>query len=172
MFDVSAAVDFALSRAGSPYVYGGTGRMCTPGYRKERMRQYPAQAAAIRSACPVLSGRAAGCSTCGWAGKPCYDCAQLVRAALLRAGAKRVPSGASSLWRMEEMWESKGRIDLSLASSLFCVLFRASAAGDRHPMRHAGISLGDGRAVDARSHARGVLITSLDKYPWTDMAFP
>lgn len=165
------AMDFALSAVGSAYVYGATGRPCTPAYRLARAKQYPVMAAAIRRACPVLSGRASSCAGCRHAGKPAYDCAQLVRAALAAAGL-RLPSGASSQWKAAGVWAWQGEIS-HLAARFPCVVFRkdGDAAWDR-PMAHVGLSLGDGLAVDARGHTSGVVATRLTAYPWTHMAFP
>jgi len=172
LFDLAAAVSLALSLIGSPYVYGGTGKPCTPAYRRQRMAQYPVHADAIRSSCPVLSGRADSCSSCAYHGKPCFDCAQLVRAVLRAYGIPGVPSGASSLWRRDELWTSKGKIDFNAASSTFCAVFRRDRSGSLlRPMSHAGISLGNGSVVDARSSRRGVILSPISSYPWTDSAF-
>jgi len=167
----AAFLRFARDAAGAPYVYGGTGRPCTPHYRRERMAQYPAQASAIKRACPVLSGKAAGCGGCRYAGRACYDCAQLVRFAL-KAAELRLPSGATSQWRAGGVWAWQGPIS-PLAANFPCVLFREEEPGGRaRAMAHTGISLGNGWAVDARSHKLGVIHTRLTAYPWTHMAFP
>ena len=156
---------------GCAYVYGGTGKPCSPAYREARMKQYPAQAAAIRKHCPVLSGKAAGCGRCRYRGRPCYDCAQLVRLALREAGIL-LPSGASSQWRAKGLWAWQGPIGPQAAHAV-CLLFRRDDQGSAsRPMAHVGISTGDGYAVDARGHAAGVIRSRITAYPWTHMAFP
>ncbi len=155
--------DYALNQMGAPYVYGGTGRPCTPAYRSAQMRQYPAYAAMIRENCPVLRGEKATCAGCRHQGKRCFDCAQLTRRALETAGIV-LPSGATSQWR-SRLWAEKRAIDEGAARTV-CVLFR----GDGRTMQHTGLSLGDGRTVDARGHREGVVAGRIGDYPWTHYA--
>lgn len=160
--------EFALSAIGSPYVYGGTGMRCTPDYRLARMAQYPAYADAIKAQCPRLMGTRQGCAGCRYEGMDCFDCAGFVRRGFQAAGIS-LPSGASTQWRTGN-WAYKG----PLAPRAFqgvCALYRES--GDsRYPMRHTGISLGDGRVADARGHQQGVLLVQGQAYPWTHYAVP
>lgn len=160
-----------LNRAvGSPYVYGATGKPCTPAYREARMRQYPAMASAIRRHCPVLSGQAESCSRCPYRGRPAYDCAQLTRQALRSLGIL-LPSGASSQWKAPGIWAWRGPVGAQ-AANWVCLLFRADSQGSAaRPMAHVGISLGNGQVVDARGHAAGVIKSKITAYPWTHMAF-
>ncbi len=159
---------WALARQNHPYLYGATGTACTPQQRRARMTQYPAQAEAIRAACPVLTGERAGCQGCRHHGKDAYDCAQFVRRAFETAGIQ-LPSGASSQWRWTG-WAHKGPITPE-AGQRVCALFRQGADPQR-PMDHVGLSLGDGRVMDARSHSRGVVLGKLNDYPWTHWAVP
>lgn len=166
------ALDFALGAVGSPYVYGATGRPCQPQYRLEKARQYPAYARSIRKNCPVLMEKAATCLACRYRGRLAYDCAQLVKKALLMSG-QRLPSGASSQWKAEGAWAVKLPFSPALAAQSPCVLFRRSEENDTaRSMAHVGLSLGDGTAVDARSHQTGVIRSRLSAYPWTDLAIP
>lgn len=155
--------DYAVKQAGAPYVYGGTGRPCTPAYRRTQMRQYPAYAGMIRDNCPVLRGEKATCAGCRYQGLKCFDCAQLVRRALGQADIV-LPSGATSQWR-SPVWKEKRAMDEQAARTV-CVLFR----GDGHRMQHTGLSLGDGRAADARGHLQGVVLGAICDYPWTHYA--
>jgi len=159
---------WALAREGHPYLYGATGALCTPGERRARMAQYPAQAAAIRAACPVLQGQRDSCPGCRHMGRQAYDCAQFVRRAFETAGLK-LPSGASSQWKWAG-WAAKGPITPQ-AGRQVCAVFRQGADPQR-PMAHVGLSLGDGRVMDARSHSRGVVLGKLGDYPWTHWAVP
>lgn len=159
---------WAESQAGCPYVYGATGALCTPAYRRQRASQYPDYGKAITDNCPVLSGRQNLCGGCRHAGRPCYDCAQLTRAAMKLCGIA-LPSGASSQWKSGN-WAWKGPLTPEAGRSL-CLVFRES--GDRErPMRHVGLSLGDGRVLDARGHGEGVLLRPIGSYPWTHFALP
>ncbi len=170
-FDAMAS--FALSRAGCAYVYGCTGKPCTPAQRLVQSRQYPSSAQAIRDNCPVLSGRTLSCSSCRHHGKPAYDCAQLVRFTL-REGGFKPPSGASSLWHARHLWQARMPFSPGYAQEHFCILFRRDQSGtaDRVIMAHTGVCLGDGRVIDARSHRRGVVLSAPGDYPWSDMAIP
>lgn len=156
---------FALGAVGSPYVYGGTGRPCTPLYRKARMEQYPRYAALIRQNCPVLMGTREHCPGCRHEGKACFDCAQLVRRALQQADIL-LPSGASSQW-LKGDWLEKGPVDKDTRQRL-CVVYREGGA----PMKHTGLCLGDGWVVDARGHRTGVVKQRFEDYPWTHYALP
>lgn len=158
--------EWALSQVGSPYVYGATGKPCTPGERQARLMQYPMQSANIKAACPRLSGRQNSCLGCPHQGQMCYDCAQFVKKAFEQVDIQ-LPSGASSQW-LCKAWSKKGAYTQEAKKKL-CVLFKKSDDPD-HPMSHVGLSLGDGRVVDARNHARGVVISDIDTYPWTHYA--
>lgn len=166
-----AMVSFALSRSGCAYVYGCTGKPCTPAQRLVQSRQYPSCARAIRDNCPVLSGRTASCASCRHQGRPAYDCAQLVRFTL-REGGFRPPSGATSLWHARDLWQARLPFSLEYAKRQFCILFRREQSGTaaRTVMAHTGVCLGDGRVIDARSHAKGVVLSAPHEYPWSDMA--
>ena len=170
--DIQKTIDFAKAMVGSPYVYGGTAKPCTPEYRKQQMKQYPDAAPNIKKHCPVLSGEEDSCLYCKWKGRHCFDCAQLVRFAF-RAGGSTLPSGASSQWRCDTAWSLKAKLNPDYARDNFCVLFRRDPLGGRYrPMAHVGLSLGDGYVIDARSSGRVVIMEKLDPKFWTDMAVP
>ncbi|NLD03123.1 MAG: hypothetical protein GX674_07430 [Clostridiales bacterium] len=158
--------EWALGQLGSAYVYGATGALCTPAQRQSRMAQYPSKAEAIKASCPSLSGQQEDCRGCGYSGKQCFDCAQFVRRALEQGGIK-LPSGASSQWKAG-LWAWKGEMS-DQAHSRLCVVFRSSGSRQR-PMSHVGLSLGDGRVMDARGHTRGVMLSQIGQYPWTHYA--
>ena len=158
--------EWALGQLGSPYVYGATGALCTTGERQARMKQYPAQAEFIKASCPRLSGQQESCRGCAHSGKQCFDCAQFVRKALEQAGIK-LPSGATSQWKAP-LWSWKGEMSEEAGRRL-CVVFRQSGDSGK-PMAHVGLSLGDGRVMDARSSVRGVVLSDLTQYPWTHYA--
>lgn len=159
---------WALTQVGSPYVMGGTGFACTPTYRKARAEQYPNSADAIRRNCPVLRGKQAACKGCKYDGKPCYDCAQLVRRGCAAAGIDGVNiSGATSQWNKGE-WLRKGDIKDAPAGAV-CILFREDKPG---VMGHVGIALSDGTIVHASGHDTGVVRTNISAGRWTHYAIP
>ncbi len=171
MYNPAPIKRFLESAVGSPYVYGGTGQICTPDYRGQRARQYPQMAKSIRQNCPVLLGRASSCAACPHQGKSCFDCAQLVRKAFAVLNIA-FPSGASSQWKKEALWAWRGEVTPK-TQTVFGVLFRQDEEGDAaRPMQHVGVCLGDGRVIDARNHRLGVIKTRFTAYPWTHLAIP
>ena len=169
MISPAPAVAFAREAVGAAYVYGGTGQPCTPDYRRARAAQYPGAAENIRKFCQVLNGKKSSCAGCPWQGRAAFDCAQLVRRALMAVGLS-LPSGASSQW-LSKSWAFQSDA-VFLAVSSVCVVFRRDKWNNARPMAHVGFALGDGFVVDARGHRDGVLLSRLSSYPWTHVAFP
>ena len=160
--------DWAIRQIGCPYVMGGTGAACTPDYRRARAEQYPVSATAIKRNCPVLRGKQAACAGCKYDGKPCYDCAQLVRRGCAAAGIEGVAiSGATSQWRKGD-WLRKGGIQ-DTPAGVVCMLYREDKPG---VMGHVGIALGDGTIVHASGHDTGVVRTKISAGRWTHYAIP
>lgn len=153
--------DFALQQEGAPYIYGGTGRLCTPAYRKQQIKQYPDMEHQITTNCPVLSGKQINCSGCKYSGRKAFDCAQLTRRAAEAAGLT-LPSGATSQFNKGD-WEQEGHIQ-ELPPNQVAFLYRQASDGS---VPHTGTALGDGTAMDARSHSRGVIRQPISSYPWT-----
>lgn len=173
MSKADEARQWALSRVGCPYVYGGTGKTCTVSYREARAAQYPQYADKIRKNCPRLSDwRVSDCAKCKWAdpetgkGRLCYDCAQLVRYCMQAVGIGMV-SGANSQWTQTK-WARKGTID-SIPRGWLCVVYRQDADGKKH---HTGLYLGDGYIVHAKGHDYGVLREALGGPRFTNWAIP
>lgn len=162
----------ALERIGCPYVFGGTGKTCTPQYRQARMAQYPDYADKIRKNCPRLKGSADSCSSCKWAdpstgkGKPCYDCAQLALACMAAADIPLV-SGANSQW-LKTVFERKGTIN-ELPEDRVCLVFRQDDGGRMH---HVGVYIGDGTVVHAKGHDYGVVRQELSTVKFTHWGIP
>lgn len=166
------AKDWCLQRVGSPYVFGATGKMCTPAYRQARANQYPEYAEKIKKNCPRMSGKATECKGCRWCdpetgkGKNAYDCAQLTRWCMNAIGVSLV-SGANSQWKQTN-WEEKGSID-SLPRDKLCLLYREDADGKKH---HTGVYLGDGWIVHAKGHDYGVVKEKLGSPRFTHWGIP
>lgn len=144
----------ALSRVGYGYIYGATGWVCTQARLDAQARQYPAYAEKI-----LYYGRKY------WMGKICYDCAQLTRRAARDAGYAFV-SGANSQWNMD-LWSDKGPIGTLPGQEKAVFLF---VMGDNGRMKHVGVTVGDGFAVEARGHAYGVVKRKTADGSWTHWA--
>lgn len=151
---------YALEQVGGPYIYGATAKVCTPAYRRARIKQYPDYEDKIVRNCPVLAGHQKTCDGCKHNGRLSHDCAQLTRYAAKAAGLA-LPSGATSQWNKAD-WVSQGEID-TLPADKVAFVYRKS--GDK--MQHTGVYLGDGTVVDARGHDSGVVHGALRSYGWT-----
>lgn len=143
-----------LEQVGCPYIYGGTGKACTPEYRRARIVQYPQYREKITRNCPRLAGKATSCNGCKWAedgvGRLAYDCAQLTRYAMQQAGIYLV-SGANSQWQ-KTAFVAKGKID-KMPANLLCLVYR----DDGDHMAHTGVYCGDGYVIHAKGHDYGVV---------------
>lgn len=163
-------------RVGCPYIYGGTGKPCTPSYREARMTQYPAYAAKIKRNCPRLSGSATSCADCRWCdpetgeGKPAYDCAQLSRWAMDAVGISLV-SGANSQWQKTK-WARRGDL-ADLPNDLFGKVFLVFRWDeDKQAMGHVGVYQGDGTVIHAKGHDYGVVRQKLADVKFTHFGVP
>lgn len=157
--------DYAKSKIGCAYIWGAYGEnLCTPSFRKERAEAYPSQKENIYRYCQVLTGQKTICNGCKYNGKQAYDCAQLTRYACKAAGTELV-SGANSQWK-SGVWETKGTMD-TFPDVPGVILYHANAEGT---MTHTGVSIGNGKAVEARAAAYGVVETSIKNRSWTHWA--
>lgn len=173
MTKAEEAKAWALARVGCPYIFGGTGQICTPSYREARAAQYPNYAAKIKKNCPRLSGSTTSCTDCKWCdpdtnkGKRAYDCAQLVRWCMDHIGIKMV-SGATSQWKKTQ-WENAGEIG-TMPRNKLCLVYRYDDA--KGHMGHTGIYLGDGFIVHAKGHDYGVVKELLGNPKFTHWGIP
>ena len=128
---------------GWPYVYAAAGEMCTPEWRKNRM-QYSSEkyAAAIRDACPVLSGSAASCAGCKWDGCRCFDCRGFTRWLFAQVEIPLFGGGATSQWETASNWATKGGIE-SIPRGLVCCVFKRKDG----KMSHTGMHLEGGNII-------------------------
>lgn len=157
--------DYAISKIGCAYIYGGYGeKKCTTSFRKERASAYPSQKSNIYNNCPVLAKKQKTCAGCKWEGKQAYDCAQLTRYSCKAAG-QELPSGATNQWE-KVAWDKKGKI-ASLPDVPGVLLYQSNGKGG---MRHTGICIGNGYAVEARAAKYGVVKTAIKDRPWTHWA--
>lgn len=174
MTKAEAVKNAAIERIGCPYVFGATGKPCTPQYRQARMAQYPNYADKIRANCPRLKGSATSCLNCRWCdpetgkGKLAYDCAQFALASMKAADIPLV-SGANSQW-LKTIFQIKGEIK-DLPQDKVCLVFRKDSDGKMH---HVGVYIGDGTVVHASGHESGVIRQNLAdvKKPFTHYGVP
>ena len=162
---------WCLSHVGCPYIYGGTGQICTVEYRRARAAQYPEKAAKIKNSCPRLSGATKSCPGCPWfdaalgQGKRAYDCAQLSRFAMEAVGIPMV-SGANSQWQ-KTAWAERGPM-ADLPRDKVCLVFR----NDGDTMGHVGVYTGDGCVIHAKGHDWGVMRQRLEDTAFTHYGVP
>lgn len=125
---------------GWPYVFGAYGQACTPVQRNKYAGYRPDHAAAIRSACPVLSGKAASCDACEWQGVLIADCRGFTRLMLQWAGLSLYGGTVTAQWEYGPNWVKKGPIE-EMPRGLVCCLFRPSHTGlyvGGDTVRHCG----------------------------------
>lgn len=149
---MQAIADFARGKIGCGYVYGATGWVCTEQRRQQQAAQYPQWKDNILNMCAK------------WDGKPCYDCAQLTRAAAKTAGAT-IPSGATSQWNAD-IWAQKGEIGTLDPTEAGLLLYRRKT-DSATVMQHTGVAVGGGEAVDSRGSSAGVVLSPISSYGWT-----
>lgn len=154
---------------GCPYVFATSGKTCTPSMRRERANAKPDYAANIEKYCPVLSNKQSTCDGCKYDGKPAFDCRGLTYYACKNAGLTISSVGATTQWNADS-WQEKGEID-KMPPDKPCILFRQDQSNAK-VMQHTGVYLGDGYAVDSRSHASGTVKNKIDSFPWTHYAIP
>ena len=159
----TAVIAAAESQIGAPYVYGAWGGLCAPSYRRQYLGYNPSHTA-IRTTCPVLSGKASACAGCKFGGKRAFDCRGFTYWVLREAaGITLTGGGATSQYNTTANWAAKGTID-HLPDCVCCV-FRA----DGKKMLHTGLYIGGGRVIHCSVTVR---IDSLADGGWTHYAIP
>lgn len=125
---------------GWPYVFGASGQDCAPAQRNKFAGYRPDHAEAIRSACPVLSGKAVSCDTCDWRGTLIDDCRGFTRLMLQWAGLSLYGGTVTAQWEYSSNWVKKGDI-ADMPRGLVCCVFRPSHTGmyvGNDTVRHCG----------------------------------
>lgn len=169
MDKIEKMASIAESLVGCPYVYATCGKTCTPSMRRERASAKPDYAASIEKYCPVLSGRKGTCEGCKYNGKPAFDCRGLTYYCCKSAGLSISSVGATTQWNTDS-WQEKGEIS-KMPSDKPCILFLQDAK-NKKTMKHTGVYLGNGYAVDSRGHASGVVKSAVHALSWTHYAIP
>ena len=96
----------ALACLDWPYVFGAWGEPCTPANRKRRVR---ADHPTIKSKCPALNGKT--CADCKWGiGVRMFDCRGFTAWLLRKIGLDLTGQGATSQYKTDANWISKGAI--------------------------------------------------------------
>lgn len=168
MTKMERAAEIALNLVGGPYVFAATGQTCTMALREGKMRAKPAYADKIKRYCPALSS-GGSCTSCKYHGRRAFDCRGLTYWALRQAGIRISSIGSTTQWTTDS-WQKKGSID-NLPRDQPIILFKQDNENP-NVMAHTGFGLGDGRVVDARGHAKGILLSGVEDYPWTHFAIP
>ena len=169
MQKIETMASIAESLVGCPYVFATSGKTCTPSLRRERANAKPDYAASIKKYCPVLSGKKSTCDGCKYNGKPAFDCRGLTYYACKNAGLSISSVGATTQWNTDS-WQEKGEIN-KMPPDKPCILFRQDQSNAK-VMKHTGVYLGNGYAVDSRGHASGTVKGKVDSFPWTHYAIP
>lgn len=147
----------------SPYVFGAWGGYCTPDYRKKYLSYNPSHTA-IRTNCPVLSGRASTCSGCKYDGKRAFDCRGFVHWVFLQAGIKIDGQTVTNQWKGSN-WDQQGEI--ADMPELVCAVFQKKPGVNT--FSHTGVYVGDGLII----HCSGeVKAGNLSEAGWTHYAIP
>lgn len=148
---------------GWPYVFGAAGDMCTPANRKKYASYRQDHAAAIRGACPVLSGKQPACDGCKWVDTRIYDCRGFTRWLLSQVGVPLFGGTVTAQWEDNKNWVLKGDIQ-DMPRGLVCCVFRPS---------HTGMYTGDGWARHCGGKKGQVVEESLPGSPrWERWAIP
>ena len=113
---------------GWPYVFGASGELCTPSVRRKYASYRPDHAAAITSACPVLSGKQATCAGCKWDGCRCFDCRGFTRWLLAQVNLNLYGGTVTAQWETSSNWAIKGDIK-DMPHGLICCVFREGHTG-------------------------------------------
>lgn len=147
-------INWAHSKIGCGYVWGGVGQVLTQSELNRLSRQYPQYVSQAKN------GK--------WLNKQVFDCASFVSNALKQIGVSFV-NGASSQWfRQPTKWAEQGTID-KLPKDKVCVLYRQTSPT---VMQHTGIYCGNDTVIDARGSNSGVIETKLSSYKWTHYGIP
>ena len=156
-----------------PYVWGGAGQKCTPGYRESyanRPACPEAEAKLILSQCQVCSGRKPGCSGCRWyPNGSCtlfFDCRGFTRWVLKQVGIQLAGAGATSQWNTNSNWTEKGTIDQM--PNTVCCLFMQNQK-DHKTMEHTGFHIGNGIIIHCSGEVKRGKTTDRG---WTHYAIP
>lgn len=163
-----------VSRAASaclgwPYVWGGSGQLCTVANRKEYMARGSipaADAAKIRDRCPVLKGSRGSCNGCSYyPGEKTrfFDCRGFTRWLLGQAGISLEGAGATSQWNKASNWTEKGDIR-SMPDTVCCVFMQEGSV-----MEHTGMHVGGGVVIHCSGEVKKGKTTDRG---WTHYAVP
>ena len=162
----------AMSKVGCPYIWGASGALCTPQYRKTMIQRYPNYAKGTKSNCQVLFNNATSCNGCPWydtdkhEAKPSYDCAGFCRS-VYKANGITIASGATSIWNNTE-YSKRGVITDNFPHNTVCLIFR----GNDKVKEHIGIYLGNGYEVEAANSKTGVVHRIFDISKWQYWMIP
>jgi len=167
------AIKIAEACMGWPYVWGGAGQKCTPGYRRSYANRDSCpedEARQIVNLCQVLNGKRGSCDGCKWypdAWVRFFDCRGFSRWVLQQAGITIQGAGATSQWNTASNWTQKGDIKDIPQGQVCCVFMQNQK--DHKTMEHTGLHIGGGIII----HCSGeVKIGKVTDRGWTHFAVP
>lgn len=162
----------ALLTVGWAYVFGARGQYCTPSHRRARYNgTSPGKNKDnIKNRCKNFEGTGT-CGGCKWFPEGLrtrdFDCRGFTYWILLQVYGKEIKgAGASSQWRTEANWKSKGTIDSIPADKLVC-LFQQNPTNPAI-MEHTGIGY-KGETIECSNGVQH--FTKMNK-KWTHWAIP
>ena len=136
---------------GLGYIMGATGWVCTEARLQQQAKQYAAYDGDPNYGQKTILGIGRK-----WLGKRCWDCAQWTKYALKQLGVT-LPSGATNQFNADA-WLMKGPIGTFPwgIDTTGYVLWRQSKK-DLKRMSHVALVIGQGRQMDARGTAQGIV---------------
>ena len=146
----SKIFEYAISKIGCGYIWGGSGQILTENRLKLLKSKYPSFINENKSK--------------KWLGYQVFDCSGLVKSAFEEINI-HIYHGAAIAWENTN-WEIKGKIE-NLPLDKVCILYKKGSKG----MIHTGIYLGNGEVVNAKSVYHGVVKEKLGTL-WTHFGIP
>jgi peptidoglycan hydrolase-like protein with peptidoglycan-binding domain len=151
----SALVAFLRTKVGSAYLYGASGRECSPSYRAVLKERYPEYSDIISNHSPRYDGLEA------------YDCTGLIQA-FLEASEGEFPAE----WRTNvngslARWMTPPEPIETMPREPGIILLQQSVGVSS--FMHVGVYIGDGLCVHSRGHRHGVVVDPMPQL-WTHWA--
>ena len=146
----SKIFEYAISKIGCGYIWGGSGQILTENNLKLLKNKYPSFINENKSK--------------KWIGHQVFDCSGLVKSAFDEISI-HIYHGAAIAWENTK-WKLKGKIE-NLPLDKVCILYKKGSKG----MIHTGIYLGNGEVVNAKSDYHGVVKEKLGTL-WTHFGIP
>ena len=147
----SGLIAYAKGQLGRPYWYGTFGQISTVSLYRSKKAQYPSQ-----------YDKWSEESFMEQLGVKVHDCVGLIKGYVMGNGDPNEPTPYNSKYDVSanglfNLCQATGNIE-TIPEIPGLVVWKSN---------HIGIYLGGGKAIEARGHAYGVVITEVSKRPWT-----